>query len=254
MKIAVIGATGWVGRSMMQLFPDAYAYTSKIGTKEEVNKCDVAFICVPTPYNGYKLGVELIDNIMSWIKCPLIIIRSTVNPGDCDRWAIKYSKKIVFQPEYLGETPNHPLLDNKKVSFIILGGEPDYRKEVIDLYGTVYNANIKIRQMTLLEAEVVKLTENRAIAFKVMQCQELYDVCQKAGIDYYNIRDSVYGDDPRFTLWWTLVYPEKRGFNNSKCLRKDVPAWCAWAESVGYKPDLTRALIRRSGEYELYGE
>lgn len=254
MKIAVCGATGWVGKSMMALFPNAYPYTSHIGYKNRVNDHDVAFICVPTPFNGYKLDVSIIESIMKWITCPLIVIRSTVNPGDCDRWAIKYGKKIVFQPEYLGETPAHPLLDTKKAPFIILGGEPDYRQEVIKLYQTVYNANVTIREVSLLEAEVIKLTENRAIAFKMMQCQELYDVCEKAGLNYNTIREAVYHDDPRFNLWFTFIYPDKRGFNNSKCLKKDVPAWCAWAESVGYKPVLTRALVTRSNEYQLYGE
>jgi UDP-glucose 6-dehydrogenase len=251
MKITVIGATGWVGKSMIKLFPNAYQYTSHKGYKNRVNDCDIAFICVPTPFDGYKLDVSIIDRIMKWIKCPLVVIRSTVNPGDCDRWQITYSKKIVFQPEYLGETPAHPMLDPKTRPFLILGGEPLYRKEVIDLYTTVYNSNMTIRQTTLLEAEVIKLTENRAIAFKMMQCQELYDVCQKANLDYYTILNAVYSDDPRFNLWFTFVYPNKRGFNNSKCLKKDVPAWCAWAESVGYKPILTRALITKSNEYQF---
>ena len=92
---------------------------------------------------------------------------------------------------------------------------------------------------------MIKLSENRAIAFKVAQCQELYDVCEKAGIDYYIVRDAVYGDDPRFNLWWTFVYPENRGFN-SKCLPKDVYAWAAWAESNGYKPEITRAILERN--------
>jgi len=253
-KIAICGSSGWVGKSMMSLFPTAYAYTSHIGTKSAVNEADICFICVPTPFDEYKLDTSIIEEIMKWIECPLIVIRSTVNPKDCDRWQIKYGKKIVFQPEYLGETPAHPMLDPKTRPFLILGGEPLYRKEVIDLYTTVYNSNMTIRQTTLLEAEIIKLTENRAIAFKMMQCQELYDVCQKAGVDFYTIRDAVYSDDPRFNLWFTFVYKNKRGFNNSKCLKKDVPAWCAFAESVGYKPVLTRALVIRSNEYELYGE
>jgi UDP-glucose 6-dehydrogenase len=251
-SISVIGATGWVGKSMVKLFPDAYQYTSKIGTKDEVNKRDVAFICVPTPFDGYKLDITIIEEIMKWITCPLIVIRSTVNPGDCDRWQIKYSKKIIHQAEYLGETPNHPLLDEKKMPFIILGGEPNYRREIINLYTTVYNANIKIREVSLLESEVIKLSENRAIAFKMMQCQELFDVCEKAGVNYYTIREAVYGDDPRFNLWFSFIYKSKRGFNNSKCLAKDVPAWCAWAESVGYKPDLTRLLVTKSNDYAIY--
>lgn len=248
-KIAIIGATGWVGKAVTSLFPDAYAYTRNIGTRDEVNKCDVAYICVPTPLKeDGTLDTSIIDNIMTWIKCPLIVIRSTVNPGFCDFWD-KSGKNIVFEPEYLGETPNHPLLDEKEAKFIILGGRPENRKKVIDLYTKVYNANVKIRQVSLYEAEIIKLSENRAIAFKVMQCHELYQVCQKAGVDYYTIRDAVYGDDPRFNLWFTMIYPNNLGFNSSKCLKKDVPAWNAWARSVGFDPELTSMLVIKSGEY-----
>lgn len=248
-KIAVIGSTGWVGRSMMQLFPEAYEYTSKKGKKEEVNECDVAFICVPTPNKtGRRLDVSIIDEIMTWCECKLIVVRSTVNPGDCELWRAKYGRNIVMQPEYLGETPNHPLLDTKKTPFIIMGGTPTNRRKLIELYTQVYNANITIRQVSLFEAEVIKLSENRAIAFKVAQCQELYDACEKAGIDYYTIRDAVYGDDPRFDLWFSFIYPEKRGFN-SKCIPKDIYAWCAWAESVGCYPEITKAILKKNKEW-----
>ena len=160
----------------------------------------------------------------------------------------KYNKHIVFQPEYLGETVNHPLISEKARQFVIIGGELTDRRKLIELYTTVYNANINIRQVSALEAEVIKLSENRAIAFKVLQCQELYDVCEIAGVDYYTVRDAVYGDDPRFNLWWTFIYPDKRGAN-SKCIPKDVNAWCAWCESCGYKPELTRALLERNKKW-----
>lgn len=249
MKISVIGATGWVGKAMIDLFPDAYKYSSHIGTKEEVNKADVAFICVPTPCRDEgKLDTSIVEECISWCTCSLIVVRSTVNPGDCERWANKYHKEIVMQPEYLGETPNHPLLDTKQTNFLILGGSKENTRKLIDLYSTVYNANTKIRQVSTFEAEVIKLSENRAIAFKVSQCQELYDVCQKAGLDYYTIRDAVYGDDPRFNLWFTFVFPDKRGFK-SKCIPKDIYAWCAWAESCGYAPDITRAILERNKKW-----
>jgi len=249
MKVAVIGR-GWVGKAMIDLFPDAYVYshgkTTNEGTKEEVNKCDIVFVCVPTPcINEGKLDTSAIEEIVSWCKCQLIVIRSTVNPGTCDHLANKYNKRIVMQPEYLGETPNHPMLDQKTRQFIVIGGEFYNRKILIDLYTSVYNANTVIRQVSAYEAEVIKLTENRAIAFKVAQCQELYDVCLKDGLDYYTIRDVVYGDDPRFNRWWTFVLPNKRGFN-SKCIPKDIYAWCSWAESCGYKPEITRAILERN--------
>ena len=235
---------------MEKLFPNAYIYDPLVfrdSNKEQVNKADVAFVCVPTPGIGEKrLDVSIVEECVSWIECPLIVVRSTVNPGDCDHFSIKYSKHIVFQPEYLGETPNHPFSDPRTRQFLIIGGNPEDRQKLIELYTTVYNANITIRQVSNLGAEVIKLSENRAIAFKVAQCKELYDVCKKAGIDYYAIRDAVYGDDPRFNLWWTFIYP---GGMNSKCIPKDVYAWCAWAESLGYKPKITRALLERNQKW-----
>lgn len=247
-KIAIIG-NGWVGKAVLELFPDAYVYTRKIGSKEEVNKCDVAFICVPTPVIGEgRLDTNAVAECVSWLETPLIVIRSTLNPGDSQGMEEVFQKKLVVQPEYLGETPNHPMLDEKKMPFLIIGGHKEQREELINLYFTVYNANVKIRQVTGYAAEIIKLTENRAIAFKVAQCQELYDVCQAANIDYYTVRDAVYGDDPRFNLLWTAIYPENRGFN-SKCMPKDVYAWCAWAESIGYTPELTRAMLKRNKKW-----
>jgi len=262
-KVAIIGA-GWVGKAMMELFPNAIVYVRNAGkytsdssypmginyttNKDDINGCNIAFICVPTPSmpletvgstddraEGYlsnegKLDTSIVEEVIKWLEVETIVIRSTVNPGDCDRWSLKYNKQIVMQPEYLGETPQHPLLDTVATPFLVIGGYIKDRKKLIDLYTEVYNANIKIRQVSNYEAEVIKLSENRAIFFKVAQCQELYDVCEKIGLDYYTIINAVYSDDPRFNLWWTFVYPEKRGIT-SKCMPKDVYAWAAWAES-----------------------
>jgi UDP-glucose 6-dehydrogenase len=154
----------------------------------------------------------------------------------------KYGKKIVVQPEYLGETPNHPFLQMDSRQFMIIGGDPEDRRKVIECYQKAYNANVRIRQVSRLEAEVIKFSENRAIFYKVIQCQELYDACEAAGIDYYTIREAVYGDDPRMNLWWTFVFPDNRGAN-SKCIPKDIYAWCAWAESIGIDPTATKSLL-----------
>lgn len=268
-KIAIIG-NGWVGQAMQELFPyaltyvrdcdkalkegkllEGFAYTDD---KKKVNEADIAFICVPTPCREEgKLDVTAISEILKWLTVPLIVIRSTVNPGDCAMWKILTGKHIVFQPEYLGETPQHPLLDTTKAPFLIIGGDGRDRKKLIDLYATVYNANINIRQVSALGAEIIKLSENRAIAFKVAQIQELYDACEAAEVDFYTVRDAVYGDDPRFNLWWTFVYPDNRGFN-SKCIPKDVYAWKAWAESCGCNPKITKAILEKNKEWLTLNE
>lgn len=261
MTVGVIGY-GWVGRAVFNLFssvgiscqvydpflsgPDL---PRNICTREALNTCDVAFICVPTPNrDDGALNMAAIEESVAWCTCPLLVIRSTLQPGTADYLAHKYSKNIVVQPEYLGETPAHPFLDMSTRPFLIIGGEPKDRRKLIDIYTKVYNANVTIRQVSALEAEIIKLSENRAIAFKVAQCQELYDVCQRAGVDYYTVRDAVYGDDPRFNLWWTFIYPDARGMN-SKCIPKDVLAWKSWAESLTYRPVITNALLDKNKEW-----
>lgn len=254
-KVAIIGA-GWVGKSMIELFPEAEVYdepkiiaehaneiaamaTIEMG-RAAINACDVAFVCVPTPNpNKKELDTSIVEEVVDWCESDLIVIRSTVNPGTTNALMVKTGKHIVFQPEYLGETPNHPMLHPGERPFMVIGGEPEDRRKLIELYTGVYNANTSIRQVSALEAEIIKLSENRAIMFKVAQCQELYDACEAAGVDYYMIRDTVYGDDPRFNLWFTFIYPDARGAN-SKCIPKDVYAWAAWAESSG----LTEAMLQ----------
>lgn len=235
---------GWVGRSMKQLFPDSWIHDPALDLVD-LRKADVAFVCVPTPVVAGALDTSIVEQVIQDSHEDLIIVRSTVMPGTCDKFR---EKNIVFQPEYLGESVAHPMLDPSIRPFIILGGSREHRRRAIELYQHAYNANVRIRQVTNYEAEVIKLTENRAIAFKVAQCQELYDACEKAGVDYNVIREAVYGDDPRFNLWWTFVYPDQRGFN-SKCIPKDVYGWAAWAESIGYQPELTRKMLEVNETY-----
>jgi len=242
MKSVKIYGLGWVGKSMKSLFPNAIVDDPSMNLFSN-EKADIGFVCVPTNLlESGKLDVSIVESVVERSLEDFLIIRSTVMPGTTDFLAKKYNKRIVFQPEYLGETVDHPLLNQKERRFLIFGGESEDVEKAIEVYQSVYNANVSIRKTSTYEAEVIKLTENRAIAFKVAQCQELYDACKKANIDYYTIRDAVYGDDPRFNLWFTFVYPEKRGFN-SKCIPKDVYGWAAWTESIGFTPELTKALL-----------
>ena len=237
---------GWVGKAQKTLFPEAKIHDPQ-QNMFNTEKADIAFVCVPTPLKDGRLDVSIVEDVVKNTNDKLYIIRSTVMPGTCD-YLTSQGKQVVMQPEYLGETVNHPMSDQKTRPFVVIGGTPENRRKVIELYQQVYNANINIRQVTNYEAEVIKLTENRAIAYKVAQCQELYDACQTAKLDYYTIVQAVYGDDPRFALWWTFVYPEKRGFS-SKCIPKDVYGWASWAESVGYDPELTKKLLAVNEKY-----
>ena len=250
MRIAIVGM-GWVGKAMRTEFPAATIYDEPLGlgTREEVNACDLGFVCVPTPNPGRgRLDTSIVEEVVAWLQTPVIVLRSTVNPGDTDAWTQRYGKQIVFQPEYLGESVAHPLLHLGNRSFLILGGSPRAVRVVIEAYHQVYNASVRIRQTDALTAEIIKLAENRSIAHKVAEVQELFDLCEAAGVDYYSVREAVYQDDPRMSPYWTFVYPDQRGFN-SKCVPKDVYAIAAFARSVQSPLEVTEALLERNERY-----
>lgn len=248
-KVAIIGY-GVVGQAMHRLFPNALIYDKKKlpgkrkkASYREINRADVAFVCVPTPTKkDGRCDTSIVESVVAKLKTPLIIIRSTIIPGTTDYLKKKYKKRIVFCPEYLGETTDHPLKNTRSRSFLILGGEQKDTHQAIEVFQQVYNASIKIRQMRAIEAEVAKYLENRHIAFKVAECNEAYDFCQKLGVDYHNIREAVFQDDPRMSPYWTFVYPDNRGFE-SKCIPKDVEAIVTKAREIGSPMEITEKIL-----------
>ncbi len=246
MKIAIVGY-GFVGKAMKRMFPEAIVYDPFVSelktTKQEVNACDVAFVCVPTNMlpDG-SCDTSIVEATFGWLKTPLAIIRSTIAPGTTDKLQKKFKGEIVFQPEYIGETTAHPLLNESMTPFMVLGGREKGRMLAIEVYKTVYNASVKIHQMRALEAEIVKYMENTSIGTTVIFANEFYNICQAFGADYNAVREG-YLADPRMSRFFTFVYPEKRGFEG-KCLPKDINAIVKAAEKVGYRPEFIADLLK----------
>ena len=248
MKIAIIGH-GFVGKAMKRMFPDAIVYDPFVKelhtTKQQVSACDVAFVCVPT--NMAKDGscdTSIVEETFTWLKTPLAVIRSTVAPGTTDKLQKKFKGEVVFQPEYIGETTAHPLLNESQTPFVVLGGREKGRMLAVEVYKTVYNASIKIHQMRALEAEIVKYMENTSIGTTVTLMNEFYNICDAFGADYNTVREG-YLADPRMSRYFTLVYPDKRGFEG-KCLPKDLNAIVKASQTVGYNPQFIADMLKNN--------
>jgi UDPglucose 6-dehydrogenase len=244
-KAGVVGV-GVVGTAMQRLCgPETVVYDTKPGAsqdKKAINACDVVFICVPSPMRpDGSCDTSIVEEAVTWVEAPLIILRSTVSPGTTDRLRLKYRKHIVFQPEYLGETPGHVFGNMAERSFVVLGGTVEDNARAADFYKHYYNAMVHFYLCDATTAEVAKYMENSFYAIKVTFVNEFYDIAKTFGVDYNALRE-VWLADTRISRDHTFVFPDARGFSG-KCLPKDVNAIVMSCRDRGYDPKLLKAAL-----------
>jgi len=245
-----IAGCGFVGQALLRLFGDCPVYDPAKGEtdREAINRCRFAFVCVPTPTGPRgEYDVSLVQETVRWIESELIVIRSTVAPGTTDRLRRETRKRIIFQPEYIGETVAHPLLDHHAQDFAVLGGPIEDTSPVADLYKRLFHASLRFYLTTALCAELAKYMENPFYATKVTFCNEFFDIARTFGVDYNELRE-VWLADPRISRDHTFVYPEDRGFGG-KCLPKDTSAIIAASEQGGFTPPLLKAVMAANARY-----
>ena len=243
MKIGIIG-DGHVGGAMQGLFTDATIYDEpkKIGNRDEINSLDVVFVCVPTPMgkNG-ECDTSIVEDVLSWVNVPNIVIRSTVPVGFTEKWQeIKKDCNLFFQPEYYGETTNHPFADLTNRRWITIGGRKGTFDSVIEAYQSVYTSDIYINLIDSKTAELAKYMENCFLATKVTFCNEFYDIAQKMGIDYNQLRET-WLLDSRIGRSHTFVYKNNRGYGGS-CLPKDLSAMIYQADNIDCDVTLLKSV------------
>ena len=232
-KVGIVGL-GHVGGSMNELFTDAVVFDEikGIGSREEINNCEIAFVCVPTPRaeDGH-CDTSIVEYVLNWVQSDVIVLRSTVPVGFTDEWCKKTGKKIVFQPEYYGETVAHPFADPHNRNWITLGGEDDATTKVAELYQTKFTSELFIHQIDARTAELAKYMENCFLATKVTFCNQFYDIAKDMGINYNKLRET-WLLDPRIGRSHTFVYPDNQGYAGS-CLPKDLSSMLYQANEIG---------------------
>ncbi len=250
MKIGIIGY-GHVGKAMHKLFTDAVIYDKykKMGSIKEVNQCDAAFVCVPTPMKADgSCDTTCVDEVINWCVCNVIILRSTVKIGYTRLKAETTGKSIVFQPEYYGETVAHPFANLSDRDWLSFGGKQDAIDLAIEVYKTVINSNVSIYQATSDEVEMAKYMENAYLATKVTFCNEMFDICEKLNINYNVVRE-IWTADPRVGKSHTFVYKTNRGYGGS-CLPKDIASLEKQANEHGVNTNLISNVIEKNKIYK----
>jgi UDPglucose 6-dehydrogenase len=259
-KVAVVGY-GYVGKGVYNFFKENFEAiyfdpnVEDSASKEEINKCDLAVICVPTPMgDDGSCDLSIIEETLGWLETSLILIKSTIPPGTTKHLIEKTGKKICFSPEYMGEGAGVPYFvpfwkyphptDMKYHNFQIIGGDKKAASAILDFFVDVMGADAKFFITDSITAELVKYMENAFIATKVMFCNEFFSMAEAFGVEYKELRE-LWLLDKRVGRMYSAVYPDRRGFSG-KCLPKDVNAIVKASEKAGYDPKFIKSVLENN--------
>ena len=227
-KVGVVGL-GMVGAQVSRYFQkkkyDVFSFDKfkHVGSLKEVANAKIIFLCLPTPYSkntGYN--TRTLEEVISFFTAPKIfVIKSTVLPGTTSYLQKKYpSHFFLHNPEFLREAS---AWDDFVASHIQIVGytkkSKRYVRKILHMLPSAPYKNIFSAETT----ELTKLANNSFLSLRVAFANELYDVAEKIGVRYEDVRDSI-GRDARIGMShfdvWGGGY---RGFGG-KCLPKDIKA------------------------------
>tara|TARA_Y100001938_G_scaffold137696_1_gene202250 strand:+ start:384 stop:1226 length:843 start_codon:yes stop_codon:yes gene_type:complete len=249
-NIGIVGQ-GYVGTAIKVGFEPHYDYihtydkfdiskSTVPNLKDLVDKCEVIFVCVPTPmkkdgtcYTGIVEEVikEIDYNVDTDKDKPIVVIKSTIPPGTTDKFNKSYSNVIViFNPEFL--TEENFLEDFKNQNRIILGGNRIGTNKLRQIYSKVF-PQATIVKTGSKTAEMTKYFINNFLATKVSFANEMYKVCEQIDIDYDKVVEYATYDERLGKSHWAVPGPDGDYGYGGHCLPKDLSAIINQFETYG---------------------
>lgn len=220
--------------------------------EEAVQPSDVVIVSVQTP--PLKSGAPKLKYLKDAVgeiaksisKGKIVVVRSTVPPGTTDTIVRPILESgsglsagrefgIAMSPEFLQE--GKAVRDSLDPDRIIVGADSKKTgRSVLKLFEKIEAPKIITDTVT---AEMIKYVSNCFLATKISYSNEIANLCERLGTDVNDVMEGV-GLDPRIGNRFLRA---GLGFGGS-CLPKDLAALIAAAESVGYRPELLRAVQR----------
>jgi|TARA_B100001093_G_scaffold350324_1_gene334870 nucleotide sugar dehydrogenase len=256
-KIGIVGQ-GFVGNAIYQKFKNYYKVltydldSSKCNsTEEETMGCDIVFVCLPTPMNSMgECDISIVDEAIAGIsnlgKASTVVIKSTVVPGTTERLNEKYDNiSIVFNPEFLTEA--NAVKDFENQNRIVLGGPRPTTTKIKRIYTKVF-AGVHIIKTGSTHAEMIKYVTNTFLATKVSFANEIYQICEKMGLDYDKVIEYSTFDERLGNSHWNVPGPDGDFGYGGHCFPKDLMAMVNLARNMGVSPRILEAVNDKNND------
>lgn len=248
MKSIGIMGTGMVGGALERYYlekgvqPFVYDKYKQRGSLEEVNKGEVIYICVPTPFDEAKGGFDLSfveDALRNLTGQKIAVIKSTVIPGTTERFQTLYPQhKLLFNPEFLTQSTADQ--DMKFPDRQIMGYTRQSYPVALDVLQMLPLAPFE-RVVPATAAEMVKYFGNTWFSTKVTFANQMYDLCQRIGADYNEVMECVAPDRRIGRSHLDVMHGGYRGYGGA-CLPKDTRALIQYGTQMGVDLKLLKVV------------
>lgn len=225
-------------------------FKKTLSLDEVVDKSEFIFICLPTPMlaSGEGIDLKIIDSTLKKIvphtnnTNKIVVIKSTVVPGTTTYYAKRYPKtNFAFNPEFLTEA--NFLEDFVSADRTIIGCLDDkISLRLVSLYKNQF-PKIPVVQTDPTSAEMVKYFSNTYLATKVIFANEIFDLCQKLGIKYEEVKKMAVMDRRIFDSHLDIT--TLRGFGG-KCFPKDTVALLGLYKKLGVDSSLLTTMWKKN--------
>ena len=263
MNVGIIGQ-GFVGSAIREGLKDYHKVltydideTKCNSTHREVcRKSDIIFVCIPTPMRkSGECDTRLLETVVEGIDAdartdpdrnrPVLVLKSTIPPGTTTRIANNHSSvcPVVFSPEFLTEANSFD--DFKNQTRIIVGGDPSVKcahaKKVKSMFRKAF-PSIPIVITKRETAEMTKYFINCFLAAKVTFANEMYQICDSAGIDYDKVCEYALYDNRIGKSHLSVPGPDGDFGFGGHCFPKDLSAMIYYGNKNGVTSDLLEAV------------
>ena len=219
---------------------------------------DVTLIIVPTPSKpDGKLSNEYVEGVLHEIGPMLasknnfhvVDVVSTVMPGSSEgvfkplleQLSGKLCGKdfgLVYNPEFIAL--GSIIQDFSRPDMVLIGASDEKSAGIVkELYVSSCENKPHIATMSLLNAEITKLSLNCFVTTKISFANELANICERIpGADVDEITEAI-GTDSRIGPKYLQA---GLGFGGT-CFPRDNLAFQAFTKEVGYEPKLSKATV-----------